>query len=96
MMNMMIVVVRKMKICCISGIICLDRLSRIWCFVRLIHQIKTFDFYLGFMACQDYFTHFEQSQSQGGAKIGDPRPPASRTWLVSHVTRARLEPIAVR
>ena len=58
--------------------------------------------YLGFTACQDYFTHFEQSQSVGGAKTRDPRekqpdhPSASRTWLVSHVTRARLEPTAVR
>ena len=25
------------------------------------------------MACQDYFTHFEPSQSLGGAKTGDPR-----------------------
>ena len=41
-------------------------------------------FYLGFSACQDYFTHFyfthyfdEPSQSLGGAKMGDPRekPP---------------------
>ena len=24
-------------------------------------------------ASQDYFTHFEPSQSQGGAKTGDPR-----------------------
>ena len=28
---------------------------------------------LGFMACQDYFTHFEQSQYLGGAKAGDLR-----------------------
>ena len=34
-------------------------------------------FYLGFTARQDYFTHFEPSQSVGGAKAGDPRekPP---------------------
>ena len=32
-----------------------------------------FFFYLGFMARQDYFTHFEPSQSQGRAKMGDPR-----------------------
>ena len=25
------------------------------------------------MARQDYFTHFEPSQSLGGAKMGDPR-----------------------
>ena len=43
------------------------------------------------MARQDYFTHFESSQSVGGAKTGDTLrkntgPPASRIWLVSHVT----------
>ena len=34
-------------------------------------------FCLCFTACQDYFTHFEQSQSLGGVKTGDPRekPP---------------------
>ena len=34
-------------------------------------------FYLGFTARQDYFTHFETSQSVDGAKTGDPRekPP---------------------
>ena len=34
-------------------------------------------FDMGFMAHQDYFTYFEQSQSIGGAKTGDPRekPP---------------------
>ena len=43
-------------------------------------------------ARHDYFTHFEPSQSLGWAKTGGPRektrPPASRTWLVSHVTRS--------
>ena len=36
-----------------------------------------FVFYLGFTAHQVYFTHFEPSQSLGGAKMGDPRenPP---------------------
>ena len=36
-----------------------------------------FFFYLGFMTCQDYFTHFEPSQSLSGAKMGDPqeKPP---------------------
>ena len=36
-----------------------------------------FLFYLGFTARQDYFTHFEPSQSLGGAKMGDTRekPP---------------------
>ena len=28
---------------------------------------------MGFTARQDYFTHFEPSQSVGGAKMGDPR-----------------------
>ena len=49
-----------------------------------------------FTARQDYFTNFEPSQSQGVAKTGrSPRkltwPAASRTWLVSHVTRARFK-----
>ena len=30
-------------------------------------------FYLGLTARQDYFTHFEPSQSLGWAKTGDPR-----------------------
>ena len=30
-------------------------------------------FYLGFMAHQDYLTHFEPSQSLGGTKTGDPQ-----------------------
>ena len=58
----------------------------------------------GFTARQYYFTQFEPSQSLGGAKTVGPRekkkkkkrPPTSRTWLVSHVTRARLKPTAVR
>ena len=28
---------------------------------------------MGFLACQDYFTHFEPSQSLGGEKMGDPQ-----------------------
>ena len=57
-------------------------------------------FYLGFTARQDYFTHSQPNQSLGGAKTGYPRektpdnPQAER--LVSHVTRARLEPTAAR
>ena len=31
-----------------------------------------FFFYLCLTACQDYFTHFEPSQSLVGAKMGDP------------------------
>ena len=46
---------------------------------------------------QDYFSSYETGQSVGGAKTREPRekPPdtsASRTWLVSHVARAGLEP----
>ena len=46
---------------------------------------------------QDYFSSYETGQSVGGAKTGEPREklpdtPASRTWLVSHVVRAGLEP----
>ena len=46
---------------------------------------------------QDYFRSYKTGQSVGGAKTGEPREktpdtPASRTWLVSHVARAGLEP----
>ena len=46
---------------------------------------------------QDYFSSYETDQSVGGAKTVEPREkpldtPASRTWLVSHVARAGLEP----
>ena len=46
---------------------------------------------------QDYFSSYETGQSLGVAKTGEPREkppgtPASRTWLVSHVARAGLEP----
>ena len=46
---------------------------------------------------QDYFRSYETGQSVGGAKREGPREktpdtPASRTWLVSHVARAGLEP----
>ena len=46
---------------------------------------------------QDYVSSYEMGQSVGGAKMGEPREktpdtPASRTWLVSHVARAGLEP----
>ena len=48
-------------------------------------------FNLGFMARQNCFTHFEPSQSVGGAKTGDPRekPP-------DHPPAFRLEVTAVR
>ena len=43
-----------------------------------------------------FFTHIETDQSVGGAKTGVPEEkppdtPASRTWLVPHVTRAPSE-----
>ena len=46
---------------------------------------------------QDYFSSYEMGQLVGGAKTGEPREkppdtPPSRTWLVSHVARAGLEP----
>ena len=45
----------------------------------------------------NHISTYETGQSVGGAKTGVPREkppgtPASRTWLVSHVTRAGLEP----
>ena len=49
---------------------------------------------------QDYFSSYETGQSVSGAKTAEPREkppdtPASRTWLVSHVARAGLEPTPV-
>ena len=43
---------------------------------------------------QDYFSSYETGR---GAKMGEPQEktpdtPASRTWLVSHVARAGVEP----
>ena len=66
-------------------------------FVHLAILQKFYLFsYLGFAARQDYFTHFEPSQSQGEAKTGDPqeKPPDHPQAVLglSHVTRARLEP----
>ena len=45
----------------------------------------------------NYFSSYETGQLVGGAKTGEPQEkspgtPASRTWLVSHVARAGLEP----
>ena len=56
-----------------------------------------FFFYSVLCPFQDYFSSYETGQSVGGAKTGEPREkppdtPASRTWLVSHVARAGLEP----
>ena len=48
------------------------------------------------MARQDYFTHFEPSQSKTGAKMGDPRekpPDHPQAELgLSHVTRSGVNP----
>ena len=59
-----------------------------------------FFFHLDFTASQDYFNHFEPSQSYGGAKTTDPqeKPPnhLQAEPGLSHVTRARLEPTVVR
>ena len=55
--------------------------------------------YLGFTTRQDYFTHSETSQSLGGAKteIPEENPDHPRAEIgLPHITRARLEPIAVR
>ena len=46
---------------------------------------------------QDYFISYESIQSESGTKTGEPQDktsgtPASRTWPVSHVSRAALEP----
>ena len=58
---------------------------------------KIFFFYSVLRPFQDYFSSYETGQSVGGAKTGEPREkppgtPASRTWLVSHVASAGLEP----
>ena len=56
-----------------------------------------FSFFLfSLTSLSSFFTHIETDQSVGGAKTGVPgkKPsdtPASRTWLVPHVTRAPSE-----
>ena len=75
---------------------------------RVVDHLKAFEktgeahdyfFFFNSVLCpfQDYFSSYETGQSVGGAKTGEPREkppdtPASRTWLVSHVARAGLEP----
>ena len=54
-------------------------------------------FYSVLRPFQDYFSSYETGQSVGEAKTGEPREkppdtPASRSWLVSHVASAGLEP----
>ena len=62
-----------------------------------------FFFGFSFMSLSSFFTHIETNQLLGGTKTGipgekPPDTPASRTWLVPHVTRAPCEdePTAVR
>ena len=51
------------------------------CYTQQANSILClFNFLLGFMARQDYFTHFEPSQSIGGAKTGDHRKNKTNTW----------------
>ena len=55
-----------------------------------------FFFLFSFTSLSSFFTHIETNQSVGGAKTGvpgekPPDTPASRTWLVPHVTRAPSE-----
>ena len=52
--------------------------------------------YSSLLSLSSFFTHIETNQSVGGAKTGvpgekPPDTPASRTWLVPHVTRAPSE-----
>ena len=66
-----------------------------YCCVAIFHFLFFFNSVL--RPFQDYFSSYETGQSVGGAKTGEPREkppdtPASRTWLVSHVARAGLEP----
>ena len=54
-------------------------------------------FYSVLRPFKSYFSSYETGQSVGGAKTGEKPPdtPSSRTWLVSHVARAGLEPTPV-
>ena len=59
-------------------------------------QTFFFFFLFSFTSVSSFFTHIETDQSVGGAKTGvpgekPPDTPASRTWLVPHVTRAPSE-----
>ena len=68
---------------------------------KVIQRFFSFSFFLFFFGSvlrpfQAFFTHIETNQSVGGAKTGvpgekPPDTPASRTWLVPHVTRAPSE-----
>ena len=61
-----------------------------------ISQLIIIIFLFSFTSLSSFFTHIETDQSVGGAKTGvpgekTPDTPASRTWLVPHVTRAPSE-----
>ena len=61
---------------------------------------KTRFFKFSFKIISAHMRSYETGQSVGGAKTGEPREkppdtPASRTWLVSHVAKAGLEPTTV-
>ena len=61
---------------------------------------KIFIFLFGFTAHQDFFTHFEPSQSLLGQRREIPEKnhltTRKQNLLVSHVTLASLEPTAAR
>ena len=63
-----------MFVCCFFVVVCF-LLLLLFFFVFVFCLFCLFCFV--FTARQDYFTHFEPSQSLGGAKTGDPRekPP---------------------
>ena len=69
-----------------------------YCMRAVRKLIKETLFFIQFnVPFQDFFSSYETGHSAGGAKTGEPREkppdtPASRTWLVSHVARAGLEP----
>ena len=63
--------------------------------IKFWPQVHIF-FKFSFTSLSSFFTHIEKNQSVGGAKTGvpgekPPDTPASRTWLVPHVTRAPSE-----
>ena len=62
--------------------------------VVITHIVFNLFFYLDFTAHQDYFPHFEPSQSQGGMKTGDPleTPPdqPQAELRLSHMSSERV------
>ena len=71
---------------------------------NIFNAILTFffliQFYIPFKIISAHIDIYIKSLTVGGAKTGEPREkppdtPASRTWLVSHVARAGLEPTPV-